>query len=82
MNKNQLYDVTAEEDVHTRDSYHYLMNQIKLRSQLQAFKDEELAFLGFRRLFVLAEREYEAQLLKTPSSEDAAHLDLETFNID
>ena len=72
MNKNRLYDVTLEEDVHTRDSYHYLMNQIKLRSQLQAFKDEELALLGFRRLFVLTEREYKAQLLKTPSFENPA----------
>ena len=72
MNKNQLYNVTLEEDVHTRDSYHYLMNQIKLRSQLQAFRDEELALLRFRRLFVLAERENEAQLSKTPSSENTA----------
>ena len=55
---NQIYDVKQETDVYVRDSYNYLLNRQKLQNQIQSMKNEELAFLGFRRLFVLAEQCY------------------------
>ena len=58
---NHIYDINQETDVYAKDCYYYLLNRQKLRSQLQTLKNEELTFLGFRRLFVLAERSYEEQ---------------------
>ena len=58
---NQIYNINQETDVYTRDSYYYHLNRQKLQTQLQTLKNEELTFLGFRRLFVLAERSYEEQ---------------------
>ena len=84
---NFLYDVTKEDDVYARHTYYYLLNKQRLRTQLQVLKDEELAFAGFRRLFEMAERNYEercrwTQLLnKNFDDPDDTTFDLQNFTI-
>ena len=53
-----IYDFERDDDVYNRDAYHYLINMMKMRRELNRLKKEELAHKKMVELFEKQETEY------------------------
>ena len=48
---NLIFDFEKDDDVYNRDAYHYLINMMKMRRELNRLKKEELAHKKMVELF-------------------------------
>ena len=55
---NLIFDFEKDDDVYNRDAYHYLINMMKMRRELNRLKKEELAHKKMVELFEKHETEY------------------------
>ena len=55
---NFIYDFERDADVYNRDAYHYLINMMKMRKELNRLRKEELAHKKMVELFEKHETEY------------------------
>ena len=55
---NLIYDFERDDDVYNRDAYHYLINMMKMRKELNRLKKKELAHKKMVELFEKHETEY------------------------
>jgi hypothetical protein len=55
---NLIYDFERDDDVYNRDAYHYLINMMKMRQELNRLKKEELPHKKMVELFEKHETEY------------------------
>ena len=57
--RNLIFDFDREDDVYSRDAYHYLINMRKLKKELNRLKREELAHKKMVELFEKHKDEYD-----------------------
>lgn len=55
---NLIFDFEKDNDVYNRDAYHYLINMMKMRKELNRLRKEELAHKKMVELFEKHENDY------------------------